>query len=97
MSAKKLEKLRQHHHATIGLFVAFWLFTLIAIGIIEFFEISERTRDSLIGTIFGGAIVLLLLQFAKRCPKCRANLGWQLRLGIPRHCHKCGAVLRPDP
>ena len=97
MSSKELEKLRQHHQATIGLFVAFWLFTLVAIGVIEFFEISERSQDSLIGTIFGGAIVLLLLQFAKRCPKCRANLGWQLRLGIPKHCHKCGAVLRRDP
>ena len=94
MPANELDKLRQHHHATIGLFVAFWLFTLVAIGIIEFFEISERTQDSLIGTIFGGAIVLSLLQFAKRCPECRANLGLQLRLGIPKHCNKCGAVLR---
>lgn len=97
MPANELDKLRQHHNATIGLFVAFWLFTLVAIGIIEFFEISERTRDSLIGTIFGGAIVLALLQFTKRCPKCRANLGWQLRLGMPKHCHKCQAALRQDP
>lgn len=94
MLASNLEKLRRHHIATIGLFVAFWLFILFAIGGIEFFEISRRTRDSLVGTIFGGAIVLSLLQFTKRCPKCRANLGWQMRLGIPKHCHKCGMVLR---
>ncbi|MDH3377417.1 MAG: hypothetical protein OEQ39_10715, partial [Gammaproteobacteria bacterium] len=82
MSANDLTRLRQHHNATIGLFVAFWLFVLVSIGVIEFFEISKRTQDSLIGTLFGAAIVLSLLQFTKRCPNCRANLGWQVRLSI---------------
>lgn len=97
MSNNGLKKLHQHHNATIGLFVAFWVFTLIAVGVIEFFEISKRTQDSLIGTIFGAVIVLCLLQFSKRCPNCQANLGWQVRLGIPKNCHKCGASLRQSP
>lgn len=89
----ELKKLRQHHNATIGLFVAFWLFVLVAIGVIEFFETSKRTQHSLIGTIFGAVIVLCLLQFAKRCPNCRANLGSQVQLGIPMNCRKCGVNL----
>ena len=97
MSADNLKKLRQHHNATIGLFVAFWLFVFVAIGVVEFFEISKRTHDSLIGTLFGAAIVLCLLQFTKRCPNCRANLGWQVRLSIPKNCHRCGASLRENP
>jgi hypothetical protein len=97
ISTNDLEKLRQHHNATIGLFVAFWLFVLAAIGAIEIFDISARTRNSLTGTIFGAAIVLVLLQFTKRCPDCRANLGWQVRLGIPKNCQKCGAALRQSP
>ncbi|MDH3219014.1 MAG: hypothetical protein OEO19_05710 [Gammaproteobacteria bacterium] len=94
MPTNELRKLRQHHNATIGLFVAFWIFTPTAIVVIEFFDVSQRTRDALIGTIFGAAIVLSLLQFSKRCPYCRANLGWQARLGIPGHCRKCGSILR---
>ena len=97
MSANDLKKFRQHHNAMIGLFFAFWLFVLVAIGVIEYFEITRRTQDNLIGTIFGAAIVLCLLQFTKRCPICRANLGWKIRLGIPKNCHKCGAGLRQNP
>ena len=89
-----LERLRRHHYTTIGLFIAFWVFVVVSIGMIEFTDISDRTRDNLIGTMFGAAIVLSLLQFKQRCPTCGANLGWQLRLGIPRSCHKCGAKLR---
>jgi len=94
MAQGNLKKLRQHHNATIGLFVAFWVFALAAIGIIELVEISERTRDSILGTLFGAAIVLSLLQFSKRCPNCKKNLGWQQRLGIPKNCKKCGELLR---
>ncbi|MDH3386968.1 MAG: hypothetical protein OEN02_03605 [Gammaproteobacteria bacterium] len=96
MPAEDLRKLRQHHNATIGLFVAFWIFTPVAIVVIELFDISQRAQNALIGTIFGAAIVISLLQFSKRCPHCRANLGWQSRLGIPRHCGKCGSILRED-
>lgn len=94
LSPDDLRKLRQHHNATIGLFVAFWLYVIVAIGVIEFVEISKGMRDNLIGILFGAAIVLSLLQFAKRCPNCRANLGCQVRLGIPKTCRNCGAVLR---
>lgn len=92
----KLKKLHQHHKATIGLFIAFWIFALFAIVVIEFFEISARTKDSLIGTVFGAAIVLCLLQFGRHCPYCRANLGWQVRLGVPKNCHRCGESLRQN-
>jgi hypothetical protein len=94
VSPDDLRKLRQHHDATIGLFVAFWLYVIVAIGVIEFVEISEDTQKNLIGVLFGAAIVLSLLQFVKRCPNCRANLGCQVKLGIPRICRKCGAALR---
>lgn len=94
LSPENLRKLHHHHNATIGLFVAFWLYVIVAIGVIELVEISKGTQDNLIGTLFGAAIVLLLLQFAKRCPNCRAHLGCQVKLGIPKTCRKCGAVLR---
>ena len=89
----ELQKLRRHHNATIGLFVAFWLFALGVVGAIVLLDLSEETEDNLIGTLFGAVIVLVLLQFAKRCPNCRANLGWQVRLGIPKNCHRCGVAL----
>ena len=97
MSANDLKKLRQHHNAMIGLFFAFWFFVLVAIGVIKFFEISKRVQDNLVGTLFGAAIVLCLLQFTKRCSISRANIGWKIRLGIPKNCHKCGASLRQNP
>ena len=88
------ERLRRHHNATIGLFVAFWIFVPIAIGVVEFTNVSESMRESIIGTLFGAVVVMTLLQFKERCPICHANLGLQWRLGIPRNCHKCGATLR---
>lgn len=96
LSPEELQKLRRHHISTIGLFVAFWFYAVGMILAIEFFDMPESTEANLIGTLFGAAIVLALLQFAKRCPKCRSNLGWQVRLGVPRNCHKCGVVLRAD-
>ena len=97
MNMDDLRKLHQHHTATIGLFVAFWIFFFLTIFTIECLEVSSRTQNNLIGTLFGSAIVLCLLQFRKRCPDCGANLGWQVRLGIPENCHKCGAKLRQNP
>jgi hypothetical protein len=97
MTDDDLKSLYRHHNATIGLFVAFWLFVLVAVLLIEFFSLSKITQDNLMGTVFGAAIVLCLLQFKRRCPDCRANLGLQRRLGIPRKCAKCGALLRKDP
>jgi uncharacterized membrane protein YeaQ/YmgE (transglycosylase-associated protein family) len=94
MSAGEFEKLRRHHQATIGLFVAFWICVLGAIAAIELLDVSEQTQTNLIGTLFGAVIVLVLLQFSQRCPKCSANLGWQVRLGIPKNCHRCGVALR---
>ncbi len=88
------EKLRQQHYAIVGLFVACLIFSPLAILLMVLLEISPQTRNSLVGTIFGGVIVLVLLQFSKRCPGCGANLGIQLRLGIPKHCRRCGARLR---
>ena len=96
LSPEELLKLRRHHNATIGLFVAFWIYAVSMVVAIEFVELSERTEANMIGTFFGGAIVLALLQFTKRCPKCGANLGWQVRLGAPKNCHKCGVVLRSE-
>ena len=89
-----LQKLRRHHNATIGLFVAFWIFALGVVGAIELLDLSEGTQDNLFGTLFGAVIIFCLLQFAKRCPNCRSNLGWQISLGIPKNCHKCGVALR---
>ncbi|NNE82977.1 MAG: hypothetical protein HKN28_03305 [Alphaproteobacteria bacterium] len=96
LSPEALQKLRRHHYSTIGLFVAFWIYAVSMVLAIEFLELSENTEANLIGTFFGAAIVLAILQFAKRCPKCRANLGWQVRLGVPKNCHKCGVALRAD-
>jgi hypothetical protein len=96
LSPDEFQKLRRHHNATIGLFVAFWLFVPVVVGAIELLDLSEGTQDNLIGTLFGAAIVCSLLQFAKRCPKCQASLGWQIRLGIPKICHKCGVALREE-
>lgn len=94
MTKDDRKDLLRHHHATIGLFIVFWLFTLTTICLIEFFSLSQSTQNNLMGTVFGAAIVLCLLQFRKRCPDCEANLGLQWRLGIPRHCATCGALLR---
>ena len=88
------KKLLRHHNATIGLFVAFWIFTISMILAIEVIGVPVSWNGPLIGTMFGGAIVAVLLQFAARCPGCGANLGWQRRLGIPRNCGKCGENLR---
>jgi len=96
LSPEELRKLRQHHNSTIGLFVAFWIYVLGTILAIEFLDLSERTAANLMGVLFGTVIVLGLLQFAKRCPNCGANLGWQVRLGVPRTCRKCGVALRVD-
>ena len=89
-----LQQLRRHHNATIGLFVALWIFGLGVVGAIALLDLSEGTQNTLFGTLFGAVIILCLLQFAKRCPNCRSNLGLQLRLGIPKNCHKCGMGLR---
>ena len=89
-----LAKLLRHHQATIGLFVAFWIYTVAMILVIEFFDIPESWQSSMIGAMFGGAVVAVMLQFKARCPDCRARLGWQRRLGIPKRCRNCGAKLR---
>ena len=89
-----LKKLRQHHHATIGLFFAFWICAIVAILILEFGDVSEGLQNSLLGALLGGVVVVVLLQFSARCPVCRANLGWQQRLGVPKHCRQCGRRLR---
>jgi hypothetical protein len=94
LSATELKKLRERHYQTIGLFVAFWVCAPCVILAIEFLNLSERAISSLIGTLFGAAVVAVLLQFSGRCPRCRTNLGWQCRLGIPRKCRKCGVTLR---
>ncbi len=94
MTEDDLKSLRRHHNATIGLFFAFWIYFLIVIVVINFFPPSNTTHDNLIGTMFGAAIVLCLLQFKKCCPDCGANLGLQRRLGIPKKCAKCGVILK---
>ena len=94
LSQDQLRKLRRHHKATIGLFVAFWIFALGVVAAIELLDLSETTRNCLMGTLFGAVIVSGLLQFAMRCPNCGANLGWQVRLGIPKNCRKCGIALK---
>lgn len=96
-SETELKKLRQHHYQTIGLFIAFWLCAVCAVLAIEFLDLSERTTNSLVGALFGAAIVAVWLQFSARCPGCRANLGWQSRLGVPEHCRRCGMALRGGP
>ena len=96
LSPEELQRLRRHHNSTIGLFVAFWIYAVSMILAVGFLDLSRSTKANLIGTFLGGAIVVALLQFSKRCPNCRTNLGWHVRLGIPRNCHKCGIVLRTD-
>ena len=96
LSPEELRKLRRHHNSTIGLFVAFWIYAAGMVLAIEFLDLSENTEANLMGAFFGAAIVLALLQFAKRCPSCGANLGCQVRLGIPKNCHKCGVALRAN-
>lgn len=94
LSRDALERLRRHHYASIALFVAFWIFTLGVIGAIELLDLSARTQNALMGIVFGAVVAGAALQFSKRCPTCRSNLGWQVRLGIPKQCKKCGTVLR---
>ena len=94
ISPDDLQKLRRHHTATIGLFAVFWVFALGVAAAVALLDLSEGTQYSLFGTLSGGVLILFLLQFAKRCPNCRSNLGWQLRLGVPKYCHKCGMALR---
>lgn len=89
-----LAKLLRHHQATIGLFVAFWIYAIAMILLIEFTDLPESWERNMIGTFFGAAIVAVLLQFSARCPRCGANLGWQRRLGIPKTCSRCGEKLR---
>ena len=96
LSPEALQKLRRHHNTTIGLFVAFWICVVGMILAIEFLDLSKSTETNLMGAIFGAAIVLGLLQFSQRCPECGANLGWQVRLGIPDRCRKCGVALKVD-
>lgn len=94
ISPDDLKKLRRHHYATIGLFVALWIFALGVVGAVELLDLSEGMQYTLFGTLFVAVIIQCLLQFAKRCPNCGSNLGCQLRLGIPKNCHKCGVDLR---
>ena len=94
LSRDELDKLRRHHNATIGLFIAFWICALAVIGAIQLLDLSRNTQNILMGALFGAVVVSVLLQFSKRCPNCRSNLGWQVRLGVPKRCHKCGVTLR---
>lgn len=75
LSSEELRDLRWHHNRTIGLFVAFWICAVLVIGAVQFLDLSEGTEHNMIGVLFGAVIVMSLLQFPKRCPKCRANLG----------------------
>ena len=94
LSPDEFEELRRHRNCTIGLFVAFWIWVIVVIAAMTLFDLSQVTQDNLIGVLGGAVIVLALLQFSMRCPNCRANLGWQVRLGIPRNCRKCGVDFR---
>lgn len=96
LSPEELRKLRRHHNATIGLFVAFWICVVGVILAIELLDLSKSTETNLMGAILAAVIVLGLLQFSKRCPECGTNLGWQVRLGIPDRCRKCGVALKAD-
>lgn len=90
------EKLRRRHILTIGLFIAFWICAIPAVLAIEFLDLSAGTERNIIGALLGGVIIAVALQFSMRCPKCRSNLGWQVRMGVPETCRKCGARLRPE-
>ena len=93
LSPEELWDLRRHHNFIIGLFVAFWVCAILGIGAIQFLDLSEAMARNSIGVLFAGAIVMLALQYSKRCPRCRANLGRQARMGIPENCKKCGVRL----
>lgn len=54
-----------------------------------FFDLSAASERYLMAILFAAVIPLFVLQFSKRCPRCGANLGWQVRMGIPRNCKRC--------
>lgn len=93
LSAVEMRRLRSHHNQTIGLFVAFWIFLLAVVAADSLLDLPDGVPRNMVGVLFGAALVMVLLQFAKRCPRCRANLGWQVRLGVPRQCRRCGVRL----
>ena len=68
----------------------------LVFGAVQFLDLSEGTERILTGVLFAAVIPACLLQFSKRCPKCRANLGWQVRLRIPQNCKKCGVRLSDE-
>ncbi len=93
LSSEEPRGLRRHRNRTIGTFAAFWICAVVVVGAIQFLNLSEATERILIGLLFAAVIAMSLLQFSKRCPRCGANLGWQVRLGIPENCEKCGVRL----
>ncbi len=96
LSSEELRDLRRHRNRTIGAFVAICIYMFLVFGAVQFLDLSEGTERILIGVLFAAVIPMLLLQFSKRCPKCRVNLGWQVRLGIPENCKKCGVRLSDE-
>ncbi len=96
LSSEELRDLRRHGYRTIGAFVALQIYMFLVFGAVEFLDLSEGTERILIGVLFAAVIPACWLQFSKRCPKCRANLGWQVRLWIPQNCKKCGVRLSDE-
>lgn len=93
LSHEQLQDLRRHASRTVRWFVIFYIYMLIVFGAHMFFEPPEFISQLMIAVLFAAVIPAVMLQFAKRCPKCGANLGWQVRLGIPPNCKKCGVRL----
>ena len=96
LSEKALQRLARHARRTWVYFIAFWVAAVSAVLAIEFLDLSGGSVASIMAILAGGVVVAVYLQFSERCPSCQANLGWQVRLGIPDKCRRCGVGLKRD-
>lgn len=93
LSERELRQLARHARRTWVYFIAFWAFAILAALAIELLDLSSGIVTSLLAALVVGVFVAAYLQFSEKCPRFHANLGWQVRLGIPDTCGRCGVVL----
>lgn len=91
-----LARLARHAKATWAVFIGFWIAALLVILAYEVLGMSEGTLHLLLGGLAVGVVLGVLLQFSQTCARCGANLGRQVRLGIPERCRRCGVALKAE-